>query len=38
MDYPVQWDVEVGILGVLIGLVHNDGWHEPFPISLGKDK
>ena len=38
MDYPVQWDVEVDILGVLLGLVQNDGWHEALPISSGKDK
>ena len=25
MDYPVQWDVKVEILVLLLGLVHNDG-------------
>ena len=32
MDYPVQWDVVTEILGVLLGLVNNDGRHEAFPI------
>ena len=36
--YPVQWDVEVEILGVLLCLVHNDGRNEALPIGLGKDK
>ena len=38
MDFPVQWDVEVDILGIILRLVHNYGWHEAFPIFLGKDK
>ena len=38
MDFPVQWDVVMEILGVLLGLVNNDGRHEVFPISSGKDK
>ena len=25
MDFPFQWDFEVDILGVLLGLVHNYG-------------
>ena len=37
MEFPVQWDVEVGILGLLLGLVHNYGWHEAFTISSGKE-
>ena len=28
MDCPVQWDVEVDILRVLIGLVHKNEWNE----------
>ena len=28
MDCPVQWDVEVEILGLLLGLVHNDRLQE----------
>ena len=38
MDCPVQWDVVMEILGVLLGLVKNDGRHEAFPIRSGKDK
>ena len=38
MDSPVQWDFEVEILLVLLGLVHNDGWHEALPTSWGKYK
>ena len=38
MDCPVQWDVVMDILGVLLGLVNNDGRHEAFPISSGKYK
>ena len=38
MDCPFQWDVEVDIFGVLLGLVHYDGWHEILPISLVKYK
>ena len=38
MDCPVQWDVEVKISQVILVLVHNYGWHEELPISLGKDK
>ena len=38
MDCPVQWDVVMEILGVLLGLVKNDGRHEALPISSGKDK
>ena len=36
MDCTVQRYVEVDILGVLLGLVHNDGWHKEYPIVLGK--
>ena len=28
MDCTVQWNFELDIFGVLLGLVHNDGWHE----------
>ena len=38
MDCPVQWDVVMEILRVLIGLVKNHRRHEEFPISSGKDK
>ena len=38
MDFPVQWDIEVEILGVLFVLMHNDGWNEALPIRLVKDK
>ena len=38
MDCPVQWDVVMEILEVLLGLVNNDGRHEALPISSGKDK
>ena len=27
MDCPVQWDVVMEILGLLLGLVNNDGRH-----------
>ena len=37
-DSPFQWDFEVDILGVILGLVNNDGWHEALPIIVGKDK
>ena len=37
MDCTVQWDVEVEILGVLLGLVHNYGRHEALTIGSGKD-
>ena len=38
MDCPVQWDVVMEILGLLLGLVNNDGRHEALPISSDKDK
>ena len=38
MNCPVQLDVVMEILGVLLGLVNNDGRHESFPISSGKYK
>ena len=38
MECTVQWDVEVKILGVILGLVHNYGWHDALPISSVKDK
>ena len=38
MDYPFRWDVEVDILGLILVLIHNDGWHEALPIISGKDK
>ena len=38
VDYPVQWDVEVKILGVLICSAEHDGRHEAFPAKLGKYK
>ena len=38
MECPVQWDIELDILVVLLGLVHNDGWHEEFPIIWVKEK
>ena len=38
MDCPVQWDVVMEILGLLLGLVNNDVRHEALLISLGKDK
>ena len=28
MDCTVQWNFKLDIFGVLLGLVHNDGWHE----------
>ena len=37
MDCPFQWYVEVEILVVLIGLVHNDWLHEEFPIISVQD-
>ena len=33
MDYPVQWDVMMEILVVLLGLVKNDRRHKAFLIS-----
>ena len=33
MDCPVKWDVVMEILGVVLGLVNNNGRHESFPIS-----
>ena len=38
VDCLVQWDLEVEILVVLIGLVHKNEWHESSPINSGKDK
>ena len=38
MEFPVQWDVVMEILGVILGLVKNDGSHEALPISSGRDK
>ena len=38
MDCPVQWDSVMEILGVLLDLVNNDGRHEAFPVSSGKEK
>ena len=38
IDCPDQWYVVMDILGVILGLVYNDGWHEEFPIILGKYK
>ena len=38
MDFPVQWNIVMEILGVLLGLAKNDGRHESFTISLDKDK
>ena len=38
VDCPFQWDLEVEILVVLIGLVHKNKWHESLPINSGKDK
>ena len=38
MEFPVQWDLEVDILGLLLGLVKNYGWHEALPIGSGKEK
>ena len=38
MDCTVQWDVVMEILGVVLGLVNNDGRHEALPVSSGKDK
>ena len=38
MDCPAQWDVLMEILGVLLGLVKDDGRHEALPIRSGKDK
>ena len=33
MDCPVKWDVVMEILGLLLGLVNNNGKHEALPIS-----
>ena len=38
MFYPVQRDIIVEILGVLLASVYNYGWDEALPISLGKYK
>ena len=38
MDFPVQWDVEMEVLGVLLGLVNNYGRPEALPIISVKDK
>ena len=38
MDYPVQWDIIVEILGLILALVHNDGWDQVLPTSLVKVK
>ena len=38
MDYPVQWDIIVDILVVLIGLLQDDEWHKALTIILGKGK
>ena len=38
VDFTVQWDIVMDILGLLLGLVNNDGRHESFPISWVKDK
>ena len=38
MEFSVQWDVVMDILGVFLGLVKNDGGHEEFTIISGKDK
>ena len=38
IDCPVQWDVVMDILGILLGLVNNYRRHEAFIISLVKDK
>ena len=38
MECPVQWDVVMEILGLLLGLVNNYGRHEALPISSDKDK
>ena len=33
VEYPVQWDIEVEILGLLLCLLHNDVRNESFPIG-----
>ena len=33
VECPVQWGVVMDTLGVLLGLVNNDGRHEALPIS-----
>ena len=38
MYCPVQWDVVMEILGVILGLVNNYGRHEALSIILGKDE
>ena len=38
MEFPIQWDVVMEILGVLLGLVKNYERHEAFHISSGKEK
>ena len=32
VDCPFQWDVVMEILGLLLGLVNNNGRHEAFTI------
>ena len=38
MDFPVQWNIVMEILGVLLGLAKNDGRQVSFTISLDKVK
>ena len=38
MEYPVQWDIIVDMLVLILGLVQNYGWHESFTIRSGKEK
>ena len=38
MEYPVQWDIIVGILGLFLVLVYNDGWYEALHIRSVKYK
>ena len=35
VNYPVQWDAEVEILGLIFFLVHNDGRNEAFSNWVG---
>ena len=37
IDCPVQWDVVLEILGVLLGLVKNDWRHEALTIISGEE-
>ena len=37
MNYPVNGEVQVKILGVICCLVNNRGWHEALAISSGED-